>query len=71
MNYSDLFIKHSKYLKNVNNQKTVDSTHCGISYQLNDLNGTISCNSKESVTNLRLKLERNHCVTLVTSKQGN
>ena len=56
MNYSDLFIKHSKYLKNVNDQKKVDSTHdCGISYQLNDLNGTISCNSKESSTNLRLE----------------
>ena len=55
MNYSDLFIKHSKYLKNVNDQKTVDSTHCGINYQLNDLNDTIFCNSKESVTNLRLK----------------
>ena len=35
--------------------KTVDSTHCGISYQMNDLNDTISCNSKESVTDLRLK----------------
>ena len=55
MNYSDLLIKHSKKLKNVNDQKIVDSTHCGISYQLNDLNDTISCNSKESVTNSRLK----------------
>ena len=36
-------------------RKTVDSTRCGISYKLNDLNDTISCNSKESVTNLRLK----------------
>ena len=34
---------------------TADSTHCGISYQLDNLNDTISCNSKESVTNLRLK----------------
>ena len=41
MNYSDLFIKHSKELLNVNDQKTVDSTHCGINYQLNDLIDTI------------------------------
>ena len=43
----------------------VDNTHSGISYQLNNWNDTISCNSKEFVT-FKAKIERKFCETLET-----